>query len=467
MEITLDRAWKKDGYTISRLFINGERICEALEDTDRGLKQSMSLEEIKKLKIYGKTAIPSGRYKVVMSYSPKFGKVLPEVLDVKGYSGIRIHCLTPDMEVLTENGWQNLESYENNTPKNCYSYNTETRSIELVPIDNFIKYDYNGTVYRCDGRRVNYSVTDKHRMWVGCPTHNNGIVWSFRTADECPVSCKFMTAAYKTGDELSEYQSNFYKLIMATQADGYIYNRSNTSVSVVFHFVKQRKIDRVKELITSLGCSYSEMVDKEGKTHIRTEPKLSEQIAEVLNPCRYMFNYKELPIWLLSFDSSVLKELLMTYLFFDGRWMNYLKNNKNMIITSTNMNTLNVLQAMATCCGMRSYIQECNSPRCKEIVLYEGQEIVQPEASSHKQEQYEGPVWCLSNVNTTLIVRQNNRPFIIGNCGNTAKDTCGCILPGLNVRKGSVLYSTKWTNVIVSEISSAIKRGEEVWLNIK
>lgn len=91
MEITLDRAWKKDGYTISRLFIGGERICEALEDTDRGLKQSMSLEEIKKLKIYGKTAIPSGRYKVVMSYSPKFGKVLPEVLDVKGYSGIRIH----------------------------------------------------------------------------------------------------------------------------------------------------------------------------------------------------------------------------------------------------------------------------------------------------------------------------------------------------------------------------------------
>lgn len=92
MEITLDRAWKKDGYTISRLFINGERVCEALEDTDRGLKQSMSLDEIKKLKIYGKTAIPSGRYKVVMSYSPKFKKVLPEVLDIVGYSNVRIHA---------------------------------------------------------------------------------------------------------------------------------------------------------------------------------------------------------------------------------------------------------------------------------------------------------------------------------------------------------------------------------------
>lgn len=123
MEITLDRAWKKDGYTISRLFINGERICEALEDTDRGLKQSMSLEEIKKLKIYGKTAIPSGRYKVMMSYSPKFKKVLPEVLDVKGYSGIRIHwgntakdtcgCVLPGLNqrkgaVLYSTKWTNV-----------------------------------------------------------------------------------------------------------------------------------------------------------------------------------------------------------------------------------------------------------------------------------------------------------------------------------------------------------------------
>lgn len=109
MEITLDRAWKKDGYTISRLFINGERICEALEDADRGLKQSMSLDEIKKLKIYGKTAIPSGRYKVVMSYSPKFKKVLPEVLDIVGYSNVRIHagntakdtlgCILPGLNV--------------------------------------------------------------------------------------------------------------------------------------------------------------------------------------------------------------------------------------------------------------------------------------------------------------------------------------------------------------------------------
>ena len=47
MRILIDRAWKKADYTISRLFVDGERWCEALEDTDRGLKDSMRTEEIK------------------------------------------------------------------------------------------------------------------------------------------------------------------------------------------------------------------------------------------------------------------------------------------------------------------------------------------------------------------------------------------------------------------------------------
>ena len=41
MTITLDRAWKKPAYTISRLLVDGVRFCEALEDTDRGLEKSM------------------------------------------------------------------------------------------------------------------------------------------------------------------------------------------------------------------------------------------------------------------------------------------------------------------------------------------------------------------------------------------------------------------------------------------
>lgn len=91
MLITIDRAWKRDGYTISRLYVNGELLCNALEDTDRGLRQDMTTEEIKKRKVYGATAIPSGSYECVYTYSNRFKKNLPLLKDVPGFDGIRIH----------------------------------------------------------------------------------------------------------------------------------------------------------------------------------------------------------------------------------------------------------------------------------------------------------------------------------------------------------------------------------------
>lgn len=92
MLITIDRAWKKDGYTISRLYVNGELFgCNTLEDTDRGLRQDMKIEEIKNKKVYGQTAIPRGSYECVYTYSNRFKKILPLLKDVPGFDGIRIH----------------------------------------------------------------------------------------------------------------------------------------------------------------------------------------------------------------------------------------------------------------------------------------------------------------------------------------------------------------------------------------
>lgn len=81
MKIFVDRKYKKEKYTIGKMYIDGEYFCDTLEDTVRP----------KGVKIYGETAIPASTYKVVLSYSPKFKRVLPEVLSVPMFTGIRIH----------------------------------------------------------------------------------------------------------------------------------------------------------------------------------------------------------------------------------------------------------------------------------------------------------------------------------------------------------------------------------------
>lgn len=91
MNILIKRIAKKDNYTIGNLYINGQYFCDTLEDKDRDLKQTDNIITIKAKKIFGKTCIPMGTYNVVLSYSPKFKKILPLVENVKGFSGIRIH----------------------------------------------------------------------------------------------------------------------------------------------------------------------------------------------------------------------------------------------------------------------------------------------------------------------------------------------------------------------------------------
>ena len=91
MEIVGVRFHKKEKYTIGKMYINGTYFCDTLEDTDRGLTQEMNLDIIDKTKVYGKTAIPTGRYRVDLTKSKKFGRVLPLLYNVKGFEGIRIH----------------------------------------------------------------------------------------------------------------------------------------------------------------------------------------------------------------------------------------------------------------------------------------------------------------------------------------------------------------------------------------
>jgi hypothetical protein len=109
MELVVDRKWKKQGYTISNLTIDGKWFCNILEDTDRGLDDSMSIAEIRKLKKPSITAIPRGTYEVTLDViSPRFctkpfykqvcNSKLPRLLNVKGFEGILIHAGNTDKD---------------------------------------------------------------------------------------------------------------------------------------------------------------------------------------------------------------------------------------------------------------------------------------------------------------------------------------------------------------------------------
>lgn len=91
MELKLKRTKFSSNYTLGELFINGMFFCYTVEDVDRDINKDGDLDDTGETKVYGETAIPKGIYKVILSMSNRFKKLLPEVLDVKGFAGIRIH----------------------------------------------------------------------------------------------------------------------------------------------------------------------------------------------------------------------------------------------------------------------------------------------------------------------------------------------------------------------------------------
>ena len=91
MKIKLVRIAFKETYTIGKLYVDGVYECDVIEDKDRGLDDSMTVNEILKRKIKGQTAIPTGHYNIEITYSPKYKRMMPLLIGVKGFSGIRIH----------------------------------------------------------------------------------------------------------------------------------------------------------------------------------------------------------------------------------------------------------------------------------------------------------------------------------------------------------------------------------------
>lgn len=72
--------------TIGKLYIDGNYECFTLEDT------------VRPVKIAHETAIPAGSYDLTLDYSPKFKRVMPHVLNVPGFDGIRIHTGNTDVD---------------------------------------------------------------------------------------------------------------------------------------------------------------------------------------------------------------------------------------------------------------------------------------------------------------------------------------------------------------------------------
>lgn len=88
MKLTLKRLAFYPTYTLGLLFIDDKHFAFTCEDRVRPDGE----------KVMHETAIPAGTYKVIMTMSQRFGKVMPLLVDVPNFTGIRIHSGNTDKD---------------------------------------------------------------------------------------------------------------------------------------------------------------------------------------------------------------------------------------------------------------------------------------------------------------------------------------------------------------------------------
>ncbi len=92
IDLVATRRWFTDDATEGELSLNGARECWTLEDRARDLDSETPPGEIERVKVQGKTAIPTGRYRVVLEHSARFGPDTLTLISVPGFKYIRVHA---------------------------------------------------------------------------------------------------------------------------------------------------------------------------------------------------------------------------------------------------------------------------------------------------------------------------------------------------------------------------------------
>lgn len=133
MDILIKRIWKTDSYSGGKCYINGKEFSFTIEDPDRGLKQSMDLNEILKIKKKAITAIPIGKYEIVFTYSNRFKRYMPLIMNVKGFDGTRIHVANKAVDVEGCIGLayeDSSDGFAGNSDKACKDFERILRNVE-------------------------------------------------------------------------------------------------------------------------------------------------------------------------------------------------------------------------------------------------------------------------------------------------------------------------------------------------
>lgn len=308
-------------------------------------------------------------------------------------------CLTGDHEVLTDTGWQRLDSWKGGR---IAVWNANSCAVSFQAAKQ-VSFDYNGKMYTYTDVRIDQCSTPDHKMRA---KPRNDKPWKDMTVEEmasCHPTIPLNGYRYYRGCASPAW----LRVLIMTQADGFY----TADGAIRYHFRKKRKIERCKMLLRKAEIPFTMADgDKNGTTVISI-------------PARAV------PLWLRQFRSKTFGFWLFEEnpdIFFDElpNWDGYYPAPNSIQYSTCNKQNADIVQALAhmsgRTCTMRvkqhsklhdnwkdAYVLDIwlNSPGTHEIRN-------KPTISDFK-----GKVYCAVTSTGYFLVRRNGKVWVTGNSG--------------------------------------------------
>lgn len=321
---------------------------------------------------------------------------------LRHYDVTHKNCVPIDTtEFLTKNGWLKLDKLS--VGEEIASYVPENNSIEFQKILNIVE-PYKSEVISC--REL--EATLNHRMYSK-PNCSNSKKFKETTWGEILKGgkqhiIKNGAIYYADGLNLSNDQ---IRLLVWVQGDGHYMKKEDEICGLEFHLKKKRKIDRIKELLNNLNIEYSLCNKTDGSVSVRIYNK------DIIYWCENWLNNKKFTYKLIEMNQEQFIVFWNELLCVDGH-----SNTNSELYTSTIENNLDVVQAICATKGFRT-----NKINMGDSKIYNHATTLVRNKSNYsiggkkkKVTKRECLVSCVSVPSSYILIRQNGKTFIVGNC---------------------------------------------------
>jgi ribosomal protein L37AE/L43A len=347
----------------------------------------------------------------------------------------KIHCLTPDHDVLTTRGWKPIADV---TVADQVATLQDGKIIYTYPINRF-EYDYSGDMYEIKTQQIDLKVTPNHRMWVGTP-HTRKKIWKYGFHEARHIYGKHVkyqkdgiwetTAPYQfTLPAHNQYSERLVDMNAWLTFFGIWMAEGWSSVEKLGIAVNK---DRVKEALADafekLDISYNyypscEKVDVHNK-----------QVTHYMAPLSVGAKNKSLPDWVWNLNSEQCRVLLHGMLLGDG----HTTESGSVIYSTSSRRLADDTQRLAFHAGWSANIRlhtPSGTPytigdhsgvttsdlwsvrivRSKNRPAVNHGHCHEQNAQTERYVPYEGKIHCLEVPGNVFYVRRNGIPVWSGN----------------------------------------------------